>query len=452
MTVTADRSASAGLSRALDHLGRIATLLLPLFLTHFRGVAEGLIDTLAIAFLIRSAVVGAWDWTRAAWFRASLVWWAWTVLCSLPIQALGQGGASLVQATVLIRLPVMVAALSTWTLRDAQTRRWMQGLVAGCMVYIAAQILLQGVTGYNLFGQAPPLDGTLSGPYREGRAAAPLSRLLPPVMLLACAMIEERWTSRLRRSVGIALVLLAGCSVMVLAGQRMPLLLTGFGLVVAGLLVREIRAQAVAALVAVPVFLAILSVVRPAGFFHLVMKFRAQMSDFAGSHYGLIYDRALVMASANPVTGLGYDAFRHHCSDPRFFLPGPFGTRGDGGGAWMCVQHTHNHYFEALTDSGIPGLVLFSIMVVAWLATLARGLGDVAVPLRARAWRVGLFVAVLIQEWPIASTSAFANMPLGGWAFLLLALGLGEYNAYMTANRDLNVRKDDVRDDGARPR
>jgi len=42
-------------------------------------------------------------------------------------------------------------------------------------------------------------------------------------------------------------------------------------------------------------------------------------------------------------------------------------------------------------------------------------------------------VAVLIQEWPIASTSAFSSMPLSGWFFLLLGFGLAETRAYMTA-------------------
>ncbi len=100
-----------------------------------------------------------------------------------------------------------------------------------------------------------------------------------------------------------------------------------------------------------------------------------------------------------------------------------------GGGAAICVQHAHNHYLQALTDAGIVGLVLFCVMVASWLVALSRGLlraapdgGDGLL----RAWRVGLFAAVFIHEWPIASASAFTNMPLGGWFFLLLGAGLAE--------------------------
>ena len=68
-----------------------------------------------------------------------------------------------------------------------------------------------------------------------------------------------------------------------------------------------------------------------------------------------------------------------------------------------------------------PGLTLFCATVLAWMVPLARGLWHRPAPLR-----VGLFAAMLIQLWPIASTSDFVNMPMGGWLFLLLGWGLAE--------------------------
>jgi O-antigen ligase len=185
-----------------------------------------------------------------------------------------------------------------------------------------------------------------------------------------------------------------------------------------------------AALVAAPVLVAVSAVVSPRSFGHLVLLFGRQMRHFGQSSYGLIYTRAASIGLANPLTGLGFDGFRHGCPQPIYFRDwppwGPY--PGDGGGAAICVQHAHNHYLQALTDSGVPGLLLFCATVLAWLAGLARGLSGH----RGRhdpilqAWRVGLFAAVLVHEWPIASASAFTNMPLGGWFFLLLGIGLAE--------------------------
>ena len=221
---------------------------------------------------------------------------------------------------------------------------------------------------------------------------------------------------------------------MVLAGQRMPLLLTGLGLVVAGLMLRRLRAPLLVCLAAVPALVAASAVLTPRSFGHLVLLFEHQMEHFGSSPYGLIYARALAIAEADPLTGRGFDGFRTGCGDRHYFhgVPPLSSAASDGGGGGFCVQHAHNHYLQALTDSGIPGLLLFCMMVVAWLMTLARG--READPIL-QSWRTGLFVAVLIQEWPIASTSAFTNLPLGGWFFLLLGLGLSAAPPYMQARK-----------------
>ena len=134
------------------------------------------------------------------------------------------------------------------------------------------------------------------------------------------------------------------------------------------------------------------------------------------------------MIHAHPIIGLGFDGFRRACADPGYFI----GWRGgDGGGAGMCVQHPHNHYLQAAVEAGWPGLALFTAMVAAWMLRLARGLRHGPAPLR-----VGLFSAALIHVWPIASASAFTSMPLSGWFFLLLGLGLAETNAYIGTSND----------------
>ena len=132
------------------------------------------------------------------------------------------------------------------------------------------------------------------------------------------------------------------------------------------------------------------------------------------------------------MTGRGFDGFRTGCRLPRFFHGW---NGGDGGGAAICVQHPHNHYLQAVTDSGVPGLVLFCLLVLAWLRAVGRGLWRDPDPLR-----VGLFVGVLIQEWPIASASSYTSMPLSGWFFVILGLGLAESRAYMAARRQRGGR------------
>jgi O-antigen ligase len=393
----------------LDRVAIAATLACPIFLLHARVVAEILIATVAICFLASSALTRDWAWLRATWVRIAAVWWVWLVVCSLH--------AGLGQALAVVRFLVFVAALEHWVLRLAWRRLWLARITALAAVYIALQTVTQLLTGRNLQGYPRWGDGELTGPFQHPRAAAPLSRLLFPALML----VRGRWF-------GLAATL-AGVAVMVLIGQRMPLLLTGLGLLVTGLLLPRARPMVLLAAVAAAILLAASAIIEPPTFYRLVTKFSAQMADFPDSPYGQIAARAVAMIRQHPLTGLGFDGFRRACEDPAYFI-GWHG--GDGGGAAMCVQHPHNHYLQAAVEAGWPGLALFIAMTAAWLTRLSRGLWsrDPA-PLR-----VGLFVAALIHVWPLASASAFSAMPLSGWFFVLLGLGLAETNAYITASID----------------
>ncbi len=403
--------------RSLDRAGLALTLALPLVLLHGRGIAEALLILLGLLFVARCAALRDWAWLRRGWVPVALAWWAWLVVCSVPA---GIGPAT--QAAGLVRFLALVAALEHWTLRDAAARAWLARLLRWAALYIALQSLLQFATGRNLYGYPRGADGELTGPYANPRAGPPLSRLLFPALLPTVG----RWVGMAGwRPPAAVLLTLAGVAVMVLIGQRMPLLLTFLGLFVTALLLPRLRGVVLFSLVAAGLLLAVAPAVSPPAFNRLVTKFSGQMQHFPDSPYGQIAARAMAIGSAHPVVGAGFDAFRRLCGDPAYFQ----GWNGnDGGGAAICVQHPHNHYLQAFTESGIPGLLLFCAMILAWLRGVGRGLWRDPDPLR-----VGLFVAVLIQEWPIASASAFSSMPLSGWFFVTVGFGLAEARAYMTA-------------------
>ncbi len=391
----------------LDRVAIGCVLVCPVFLLHGRAVADVLMVVTSLCFLLRSAVAADWAWLRTGWVLAGAAWWVWLLACSI------QGGLG--EALAAIRFLVFVAALEHWVLRLPWRRLWLARVAAVAACYIAAQTVLQLATGRNLQGYRRWGDGELTGPFEHPRAGAPFTRLLFPAVLPAMAWLG-RWA-------GLAL-LVVSVLVVVLIGQRMPLLLTGLGLFVTALLLPRLRTGVLAACAGAVLLVAASAVVVPPTFYRLVDKFSDQMEHFPQSPYGLITMRAVAMIERNPVFGLGFDGFRHHCAEAVYFQ----GWRGgDSGGAGVCVQHPHNHYLQAAVESGLPGLVLFCGLVLAWLRPLAAGLWRDPAPLR-----VGLFVAALIQEWPVASTSDLLSMPLSGWFFLLLGLGLAESRAYMT--------------------
>jgi O-antigen ligase len=380
-------------------------LALPLFLLHGRGIAEGLFIAIGLLFLGHSAMRRDWTWLRRTWVRIAIVWWVWVIVCSVP-----HGGAEVLQALGAGRFLVLVAALESWVLRDAWVRGWFARLLRWAALYIAVQCAVQFALGKSLFGWPRGADGELTGPYQNPRAGAPLSRLLYPAVL------------PLLRGWGL-LWLPAGVLMVVLIGQRMPLLLTLLGLFVSALFLPRLRGIVLATAILTGLGISALPVVSPPTFNRLVTKFSGQMENFERSHYGLIARRAANIVEANPALGVGFDGFRRECENPTYF----HGIDLEGGGAAMCVQHPHNFFLQAAVEGGLPGLVLFAALCGAWLVRLGRGLWTDPAPLR-----VGLFVAALIHLWPIASTTAFTSMPQSGWFFALLGLGLAETQHYIT--------------------
>lgn len=409
----------------LDRSGLVALLSLPVLLLHAHGVAEGAIVVIDLCFLARSVLTRDWRWLRTPWLSVGFAWWGWVLFCSLPLPLDGfdaGGRAALVQGLVNLRFVVLLAAMEHCVLRLPEPRRWLFWIVTASAAYIVFQALVQFVFGYNLYGDRVGPDRELTGPFGKPRAGPPLSRIILPAIIPPATRLLER-----HRPVATLLalaLLVAGVCVMVLIGQRIPLLLTGLGLVVAALLIRRLRPAVVAAGATAAVLLAASPLVAPAAYHRLVLEFVRQMGHFATSQYGLLYARAWEIGVQHGLTGLGADGYRYGCQLPRYFRPSFDGSLPDGGGTTFCWHHPHNFYFEALVNGGFVGLALFSALAVAWLVALGRGLRRRPEPLR-----VALFAAAFIQLWPIASTSGFTSMPMGGWFFLLLGWGLAEARA-----------------------
>ncbi len=409
----------------LDRVALIAALLTPVFLMHGHAIAEGTIAVADLCFLTRCALAREWDWLRHGWVPLGLAWWGWLVFCSLPLPAInvGEGGiGSAIQAAATLRFLLFAAALQGRVLAFPERRGWMYGVVAACAAYILLNVAVQFLTGHNLYGHGHAPAGELTGPFSKPRAGPPLARIIVPVMVPPTAWLLARRRVPETLAAG-ALLLLSLCLVVVIS-QRMPTILTAAGLLVAALLLPRLRPVVVIALLAGGLLIGASAVVSPPTWKRVVVQFSSQLEYFGQSHYGFLYERSITMAEQNPVTGRGYDGFRTGCKLARYGEAALEQARARFNGAQICTPHPHNFYMQAVTDGGFPGLLLFCALAIAWIVQVGRGVWRTPVPLR-----VGLFASILLQLWPVQSTSSFFSMPMGGWFFLLLGWALAESRA-----------------------
>jgi hypothetical protein len=408
------------LSLLIERIALVAVLLVTPSLLNARALADILFTLTAILFLVQCGRTRSWSWLREGWVPFAGAWWIWEMLCSLPLPHPFHGTwPNLIQAVVMVRYFVFAAALEHWVLRDPRPRLWLRWVVQAVTAYICAGVLYQYAFGKNFYGYGRWADGELTGPFYKPRAAPELVRILFPAVLPPVMSLISR-KSFLAKTAGVAIGAI-GIACMVLISQRMPVLLTMLGLAVSALLLPKLRPVAIGLFVVGGLVIAASPVISPHTYYRLVEKFSMQMDHFRSSPYGLLLRRADEITEQNPVFGRGFNGFRDGCPEPRYWV-GWTETPGDnGGGLSTCKQHPHNFYIQASTDGGYPGLILFSLMVLAWLRDMGRGLWR-----RPDAVRVGLFAAAFIHLWPIASTSAFLSLPVSGYFFVILGWGLAE--------------------------
>ncbi len=393
----------------------LATLLLPFFLFYGRAVADVLVCVTDLLFLARSFLAADWAWLRRPWVPVAGLIWLWQLVASIHAGPM----SNIVEALVMLRLPVYVAALESWVLTSEASRAALWRVIAGLAVWEASQAWEQYLTGHNLTGSARWPDGSLTGPFYKPRAGeiflfVALPGLLPVV--LRCIARRERWAW----PAGLALLLLT-LTTMILIGQRMPNLLFLFGLVITGLLVKKFRAPLLIAIAVGAAAVAALPVISPPTFFKLVTHFVSQMSHFAASPYGQLYTRASVMIAAHPLLGLGFNGFRDFCGTPAYFhgWPGLGIPNATNGGPAGCNLHPHNYYMQLGTMAGVPGLLLFITLAVMWLRKMASALAPSRDPVQAM-----LFVTCCVIFWPLASTSGMFTFDTAGWVFMFTGWGL----------------------------
>lgn len=393
---------------------QILTLLIPVLV--FAGKAPVDIACSLVGALFLAGHLARRDlaWAKPLWVRAALGLWAYLLLRSLFAEDVL---LALDRAAPWIRYPVFSVALGYWVITNKRfSRHLLISIMLGCAM-LAADALLQYLTGFDILGKPKAAESRLTGPFNNARVGYTLTWMVFPVLIYCMQYKPQKpW-----KSCAKMLLLCLLCLGPIISGERTPTLLLGLGLALAGFLLPAIRCRLHWLVPMGAIAIVTLLYFNPVLYKRQVLSTGNVISNYWNSPYGQITQDSLDLLRDEPVFGIGIQHYRVETaigSDAR--------QRGH--------SHPHNFYLELLVEGGIVGLAL---LVLLFGAIIRRIMGDYAL------WQgdfllTGLVVGILIRLWPIISNPSF----YASWNVIPFWLILGWYMAL------IRIRNEERKPDG----
>ena len=299
-----------------------------------------------------------------------------------------------------------------------------------CTSFVSFDIIFQYLMGFDLFGLKSVNETRNSGPFGdEIIAGSYLQRFSLFSIFYIFVIFEKKNFNNLLLFFIITIHLTA----ILLAGNKIPMLLFFLGYFLTFLILKNIRWVLVSSLV---FFLIIFTVIYKnnnnyrtvySGFFNeinfikIINKINIQKNQiqkveskknyeeiivFTGSGHVGIFRASYKMWKAQPIFGFGLRTFRIKCWE--FSPPRTEEYIRDGALAIGCSTHPHNYYLELLSESGIIGT---SLIFIFFLILLKDSYYYLKKYIKTQNSEMILLIPVIIlfilEIWPIKSTGSF---------------------------------------------
>lgn len=278
------------------------------------------------------------------------------------------------KALLVLRFPLFFIAAVSHIRQDTEfENHYKKALIAGT-VFIATNIVLQYITGFNLtFQHIHEGDNhhrytNLTGKLSAGMSLASLA--IPLIYLLSFKVISGKLFSKnsLFKISSTCLII----AFIAISGERMAFLMTLFSVAIlaAYLLFKRPKIGVISITFAGAIF-AFLIMFNPEIRARQFEQIMSQIVYFDQNTYFRVYNVAYEIFKENPIFGTGPKNFRPACVElmERKLSLNVFHQLIDLPDE-RCPLHQHNIYLEVMSDSGIIGL----FFLVFWIYALIREL------------------------------------------------------------------------------
>ncbi len=395
------------LLEGMQSVARLLICLLPWSWLLGAAPADVVLTIITALFVISSLLTKDGAWLKSAWVKVAIGIWIYLTITNFLMNGIALG---VKHSLPWGRFVLFAAAVESWVFLDSAWRRRFWFSLGGAMIFTAFCGLYEYIFGYDLMGQPRLQEGRLFGPFRRPKMGIFLVKVSFPVLLFSMVFLAQY-----KKYLGKAIALClwgAFVGIIFLSGERMALLLTGLGGVLAFLLLPHFRKFFFIANAAVGVLLVALLLCVPSQKERIVGTSVREFSRPLESPYQVLMMSALKISRDFPVFGTGVRQFREVCPNPRY---GP-----DNGRYERCSTHPHNFYVEWLVEAGVVGLCAFLFLIGVWSMAVVRAFpGFTKDPLS-----VGLVISIVLQLWPIGASGSFFNNWNSSIFWLMLGLML----------------------------
>ena len=380
--------------------------LLPALLLFSRAIADLTVLLTGILFLIWSFQRHDWLWARKPWFRLSLLLWAYLLLVNLPLSV--DPSDSLLYAITFMRWPLFAAALAYWLLTSRDRQKHFLIALLFTSLFIVLDTGWQYVTGVDWFGIPIAPENRLTGPFRNPVAGIMMVRV-EFILLLALAVFS-RLQSTYRQVLFIVGILLSFLLLIFITGERMAFMLcvSASLMVFLGVALQYPARQKLVVLGGLLLILIIIALMflLPEISQRMVFSTVEKLQNFRESDYGQVFRGAFEVWQHYPWFGSGLHSYQAVCNELAVMANTP-----------LECTHPHNLYLHIGAETGIVGVSLFCLMVLAIFHQALMSLW------RQKSWLLLTISSaiLLLSFWPLIGGISLLN----NWVAALVWLGVG---------------------------
>lgn len=390
--------------------------MLPLLLLGSRVSADVTVVLTGLVFLYLSFKKRNWHWATVGWFRWFLVFWCYLLIVNTALSI--DIGDTLKNALTFMRWPLFAIALSHYFQVDEQHKRAFIKSLLLVTIFVVLDSYWQYLFGLDWFGQEKLTETRLTGPFRKPVPGTFMLRIW--FILVFAIYFFALFTNQNKRLFYSLTVLMLGLGFIFITGERMAFMLYLVGVIFCLLAMmlefpsqKKRVAAGIALMLALPVVLAVLV---PETAERTIWSIFNKIEHFADSDYGRVFYAAYQAWQESPVFGSGLHTYRAVCEQ--------MGVLQQLG---MACSHPHNLYLHLAAETGIIGVLLFSIVLVSLYIHVLRPL------LASRLWlQAALCMSILTASfWPLTGGISV----LSNWVAALIWLGVGWCLAISAASR-----------------